>query len=130
MINLDTLKSWRSPIGEVLRQVVRGCLSRCTMCHHHSPPFAACESKRIGSDKPNESCLSTEDANAIVGCSSGFHAGKRVRGSGSPSLLANQLVLSLCHNTTYCQTGLAYTWYLEPKHVTWNHNSEPTKSIR
>ena len=89
MISLDALKSWRLPIGEVLPQVVRGCSSRRMMCHHRSPPFAACESKRIGSDKPNESCLSTEDANTIIGCSLGLHAGKRVRGSGSPPLLAN-----------------------------------------
>ena len=89
MISLDALKSRRSPIGEVLRQVVRGCLSRRMMCHHRSLPFAACESNTIGSDKPNESCLSTEDADAIIGCSSGFHADKRVRGSGSPPLLAN-----------------------------------------
>ena len=79
MISLDALKSRRSPIGEVLHQVVRCCSSRRKMCHHRSPPFAACESKRIWSDKQNESCLSTEDANAIIGCSSGFHAGKRVR---------------------------------------------------
>ena len=77
MISFDTRNSRRLPIGEILRQVVCGCLSRRTMCHHHLPSFEACESKRIGSDKPNEKRLSTEDTSSIVGCSSGFHAGKR-----------------------------------------------------
>ena len=77
MISFDTLNSRMSPIGEVLRQVVRGCSSRRTICHHRLPSFAACESKRIGSDKPKEKCLSTEDASSIVGCSSDFHADKR-----------------------------------------------------
>ena len=26
--------------------------------------------------------------------------------------------------------GPAYTWHSEPEHVTWNHNLEPTKSVR
>ena len=86
MISLDAINPWRLPIGEVLRQVVRGCSSRHTMCHHRLPPFAACESKRIGSDKLNEKHLSTEDANSIAGCSSGFHAGKRSEGRVSPPL--------------------------------------------
>ena len=130
MISLDALMSRRSPIGEVLRQVVRGCSSRRTMCHHHLPPFAACESKRIGSDKPNEMCLSTEDANSIVGCSSGFRAGKRSEGKVS---------LPLCSLTRpyYCYSltlhitkpDPAYAWHSEPEHVTRNHNLEPTKSI-
>ena len=72
MISFDALKSRRSPIGEVLRQVVRGCSSRHMICHHHLHSFAPCESKRAGSDKPNEKRLSTEDASSIVGCSSGF----------------------------------------------------------
>ena len=25
--------------------------------------------------------------------------------------------------------GPAYAWHSEPEHITWNHNSEPTKSI-
>ena len=83
MISFDALKSRRSPIGEVLRQVVRGCSSRRTICHHRLPSFAACESKRAGSDKPNEKRLSTEDASSIVGCSSGFYAGKRSEGKVS-----------------------------------------------
>ena len=83
MISLDDVKPQRSPIGEVLYQVVRSCSSSHTMCHHSLPPFAACESKRTGSDKPNEKRLSTEDANSIVGCSSGFHAGKRSEGKVS-----------------------------------------------
>ena len=130
MISLDALKSRRSPIGEVLRQVVRGCSSRRTMCHHRSPPFAACESKRSGSDKPNERCLSTEDANSIVGCHSGFHADKKSEG---------EMTLPLCSLTSWyyryaitphiAKPGLAYAWHSEPEHVTWNHNLEPTKSI-
>ena len=84
-----------------------------------------------GSDKPNERCLSTEDANSIVGCSSGFYAGKKSEG---------EMTLPLCSLTSwyYCyaitqhiaKPGPAYAWYLEPEHVTRNHNSEPTKSIR
>ena len=124
-------QSRRSPIGEVLRQVVRGCSSRRMMCHHRLPPFAACESKLIGSDKLNEMCLSTEDANSIVGCSSGFHAGKRSEGKVS---------LPLCSLTSWyyryaltlriAKTDPVYAWHSEPEHVTRNHNSEPTKSIQ
>ena len=73
-------ESRRLPISEVLHQVVRGCSSRRMMCHHHSPSFAACEPKRIGSDKPNESCLSTEDASAIIGCSSGLSRWQKSEG--------------------------------------------------
>ena len=39
--------------------------------------------KGAGSDKPNEKRLSTEDANSITGCSSGFHASKRSEGKVS-----------------------------------------------
>ena len=83
MISLNTLSSRRLPIGKVLRQVVRGCLSRRTMCHRRSSPFPACDSQGGGSDKPNEVCLSTKDATSIVGCNSGFHAGKRSEGKVS-----------------------------------------------
>ena len=83
MISLNTLSSRRSPIGKVLRQVVRGCSSRRTMCHHRSSPFPACDSQGVGSDKPNGVCLSTKDATSIVGCNSGFHAGKRSEGKVS-----------------------------------------------
>ena len=131
MISLDALKSRRSPIGEVLCQVVRGCSSRRMMCHHRSPPFAACESKRIGSDKPNEECLSTEDANSIVGCSSGFHAGKKSEGMMSLplySLTSWYYRYALILHIT--KPGPAYAWHSEPEHVTRNHNSEQTKSIQ
>ena len=53
------------------------------MCHHRSPRFAACDYKMIGSDKPNEKRLSTENANPVVGCSSDFHAVKRSEGKVS-----------------------------------------------
>ena len=43
---------------------------------------------KVGSDKPNEMCLSSEDANSIVGCCSGFHAGKRSEGKVSRPLFS------------------------------------------
>ena len=101
MISLNTLSSRRSPIGKVLRQVVRGCSSRRMMCHHHSSPFPACDSQGGGSDKPNEVCLSTKDATSIVGCNLGFHAGKRSEGKVSLPLCSLTIwyyhyALSLC----------------------------------
>ena len=113
-ISLDTLKSRRSPIGEVLHQVVRGYSSRHMMCHHHSRPFAACESKRVGSDKPNEVCLSTKDATSIVGCSSGFHPGKRSEGKVSLPLCSLTIwyyryALTLC----IAKPDPAYAWHSE-----------------
>ena len=83
MISLNTLSSRRSPNDKVLHQVVCGCSSRRTMCHHHSSPFPACDSQGVGSDKPNEVCLSTKDATSTVGCNSCFHAGKRSEGKVS-----------------------------------------------
>ena len=83
MISFNALKSQRSAIGEVLCQVVRGCSSRRMICHHHLLSFASCESKRAGSEKPNEKRLSTVDASSIVGCSLGFHPGKRSEGKVS-----------------------------------------------
>ena len=114
MISFDALKSRRSPIGEVLHQVVHGCSSRCTMCHHCSPPFVACESKSIGSDKPNETGLSTKDATSIVGCSSCFHAGKRSEGKVSlpPCSLTigyYRYALTLC----IAKPETAYAWHSE-----------------
>ena len=114
MIALNALKSRRSPIGEVLHQVVRGCSSRCTMCHHRSPPFAACESKRTGSDKPNKMCLSTKDATSIGGCNSGFHAGKRSEGMVSLPLCSLTIwyyryALTLC----IAKPDPAYAWHSE-----------------
>ena len=136
MISLNALSSRRSPIGEVLRQVVRGCSSRRTMYHQHrSFPFSACDSQSIGPDKPNEVCLSTKDATSIVGCNSGLHAGKRSEGKVS---------LPLCSLTIwYYRYALtlhidkpdpAYAWHSELNTslgtTTRNHDSEPTKSIR
>ena len=135
MISLNALSSRRSPIGKVLHQVVRGCSSRCTMCHHHSSPFPACDSQGTGSDKLNEVCLFTKDATSIVGCNSGFYAGKRSEGKVS---------LPLCSLTIWyyryalslriAKPGPAYTWHSELNTslgtTTRNHNSESTKSIR
>ena len=59
------------------------------MRHHHSPPFAACESKKIGSDKPNESCYPERVLTLLLDTSQAFTQAKRVRGSGSPPLLAS-----------------------------------------
>ena len=114
MISLDALESRRSPIGEVLHQVVHGCSSRRTMCHHCSPPFSACESKRTGSDKPNKKCLSIEDANPVVGCSSGFHAGKRSEGKVSLPL-CSLTIWYYCYALTLhiAEPDPAYAWHSE-----------------
>ena len=84
------------------------------MCHHRLPPFAVCESKRVGYDKPNEKRLSTEDANSIVGCSSGFHADKRSEGKVSLPLCS--LTIWYYHYAlTLCITkpDPAYAWHME-----------------
>ena len=135
MISLNALSSRRSQIGEVLRQVVSGCSSRRTMYHHSSSPFSACDSQSIGSDKPNEVCLSTKDATSFVGCNSGLHAGKRSEGKVS---------LPLCSLTIWyyhyaltlhiAKPDPVYAWHSELNTslgtTTRNHDSEPTKSIR
>ena len=130
MISFDALKSRRSPIGEVLRQVVRGCSSRRTMCHHHSPPFPSCESQKAGSDKPNKLCLSTKDDTSIVGCSSCFHAGKMSEGKVSlpPCSLTiwyYRYALTLC----IAKPDPACAWHsglnMSLGTTTWNHNLEP-----
>ena len=50
------------------------------MCHHRLPSFAACESKRTGSDKPNEKPLFTEDAALLLDAAQVFTLAKGVRG--------------------------------------------------
>ena len=125
MISLDALKSRRSLISEILHKVVHGCSSRCTMCHHCSPPFAACESKRAASDKPNEMYLSTEDANSIVGCSSGFHAGKRSEGKVSLPL-CSLTIWYYCYALSLCiaKPDQVYAWHsgliTSLRTTTWN----------
>ena len=131
MISLDAQKSRRSPIGEVLRQVVHGCSSRRTMCHHRSPPFAACESKRTGSDKPNAMCLSTKDAISIGGCNLGFHAGKRSERKVSLPL-CSLTIWYYCNALTLCiaKPDPAYTWHLERNMSLGTTTRNQPKSIR
>ena len=130
MISLDALKSRRSPIGEVLRQVVRGCSSRRTMCHHHSPPFAACEPKGLGLINrmkvayPRRMLMLSLDAARV------FHAGTRVMGRNLPLWLLTSRYYCYAITPHIAKPGPAYTWHSEPEHVTRNHDSEPTKSIR
>ena len=135
MISLNALSSRRSPIGEVLCQVVRGCSSRRTMYHHRSSPFSACESQRTGSDKLNEVCLSTKDATSIVGCNSGFHAGKRSEGKVSlPPCSLTILYYRYALTLHIAKPDPAYAWHSELNTslgtTTRNHDSEPTKLIR
>ena len=135
MISLNALSSRRSPIGEVLCHVVCGCSSRRMMYHHRSSPFSACDSQSIGSDKPNEVCLSTKDATSIVGCNSGLHAGKRSEGKVSLPLCS----LTICYYRYALTLHTAKPDPVVPWHselntslgtTTRNHDSEPTKSIR
>ena len=135
MISLNALSSRRSPIGEVLRQVVRGCLSRCTMYHHCSSPFSACDSQSVGSDKPNEVCPSMKDATSIVGCNSGLHVGKRSEGKVSLPLCSLTIWYYRYALTLHiAKPDPAYAWHSELNTslgtTTRNHDSEPTKSIR
>ena len=135
MTSLNALSSRRSPIGEVLRQVVRGCSSRRTMYHHRSSPFSACDSQSNGSAKPNEVCLSTTDATSIVGCNSGFYVGKRSEGKVSLPLCSLTIWYYRYALTLHtAKPDPAYAWHSELntslRTTTRNHNSEPTKSIR
>ena len=130
MISLDALKSWRSPIGEVLRQVVRGCSSRRTMCHHHSPPFAACEPKVLGLINQMKVVYPRRMLTLLLDAAWVFHAGKRVRGSTLPLWSLTSWYYRYAITPHIAKPGPAYTWHSEPEHVTWNHNSEPTKSVQ
>ena len=135
MISLNALSSRRSPIGEVLCQVVHGFSSRRTIYHHHYSPFSACDSQSIGSDKPNEVCLSTKDATSIVGCNSGFHAGKRSEGKVSLPLCSLTILYNRYALTLHiAKPDPAYAWHLEQNTslgtTTRNHDSEPTNSVR
>ena len=136
MISLNALCSRRSPIGEVLRQVVRGCSSRGTMYHHrYSPSFPTCDPQGVGSDKPNEVCLSTKDAASTVVCNSVLHVGKRSEGKVSLPLCS--LTIWYYHYTLtllIAEPDPAYARHLELntslRTTTRHHDSEPTKSIR
>ena len=135
MISLNALGSRRSPIGEILRQVVRGYSSRHTIYHLRCSPFQPVILKGSGSDKPNEVCLSTKDAASTDGCNSGLHAGKRSEGKVS---------LPLCSLTIWyyryalslhiAEPDPAFSWHSELNTslgtTTRNHDSEQPKSIR
>ena len=59
-----------------------------------------------------------------------FHAGKRVRGSDLPLWLLTNWYYHYDLTPRVAKPGPAYTWHSEPEHITWNHNSEPRKSVR
>ena len=59
-----------------------------------------------------------------------FHAGKRVRGSNFPLWFLTSQYYRYTITPHIVKPGPAYTWHSEPEHVTRNHNSEPTNSIR
>ena len=129
MISLDALKSRRSPIGEVLCQVVRGCSSRHTMCHHCSPPFAACEPKGMGLINQMKVAYPQRMLTLLLDAAQVLHAGKRVRGSNFPLWSLTSQYYRYTITPHIAKPGPAYTWHSEPEHVTQNHNSEPTKSV-
>ena len=59
-----------------------------------------------------------------------FQVGKRVRGSDLPLWSLTNWYYRYDLTPCIAKPGPAYTWHSESEHVTWNHNSEPPKSVR
>ena len=83
MISFDTLKSRRSPIGEVLRQVVRGCSSRRTICHHRFLLLQPVNPKGLGLINRTKNAYPQRMQALLLDAARVFYAGKRSEGKVS-----------------------------------------------